>query len=358
MKSNIIIAQVIFIFSIVGCSGGHKESLCATDNASFAENVKTVEVSSVNQETELTLAGKVEYDPDRIINYVSPIHGLVERVYFSLGDKVQKGQTLFDIRSSDLSALQSELLAQEAELDVARRALMNAQSMYDDKMVSDKDLLEAKAKFRQTEAAYERARNDMSSWHSRGDGTFSILAPMSGYIVGKQVASGSPVSTESSPLFVIADLSKVWITANVYASDLTQVQENMLVEITALAYPGETFEGKINAMSQVFDPEEKVLKARIAMTNANLKFKPEMAVLIRLKNKTAIQRLAVPSNSVIFDDNKYFVVVEEETGKYSVRHVELAGSYDQLTYISKGLKNNEKVVIENQLLIYESMSGK
>lgn len=351
---------LIFFGFFVSCSPNEKQSEPTEKeviNWKFPESVKTEKAVLSDQETELTLTGKVEYDPEKVIHYVPLVHGMVERTYFSLGDKVQKGQTLMDIRSLELSALLSESISLESELAVEQRNLQSVQGMYDDKMLSEKALLEAQSKFRQVQTACERAKNDLSLYRHKDGGVFSILAPMSGYIVDKQVASGSPVSSEGNPLFTVADLSKVWITVNVYAGDLQHVQEGTPVKITALSYPNEMFDGKIDALSQVFDPEEKVLKARIVMPNVNLKFKPEMSVVIHLKNKAAGQQIAIPSDALIFDGNQYFVVVENTGKQFEAKEVTLNGHLDKTAYIHSGLSEGEKVVVKNQLLIYEGLKG-
>lgn len=326
-------------------------------NQAFLDKVETVKATLSNQHEELTLTGKVEYNPDNIISYVPLISGIVERSYFSLGDRVQKGQTLLDIRSSDLSSLESEYINSESEVKVARRELQTAQSMFEDGMLSEKELFEAQAQLRQAEANLAKTKNDMSSYGTKkGNGTFSIKSPITGYIVDKKVSSGSPVSSDSDPLFVVADLTNVWITANVYASNLLFVKEGMEVDITTLSYPGEVFNGKINALSQIFDPEEKVLKARIVMSNKEMKFKPEMSVVIQLKNGTENRLVSVPSDALVFDDNRYFVVVEESSGNFKSKEVTLQGHNRKTTYIRSGISEGENVVVKNQLLIYSGLN--
>lgn len=327
-------------------------------NEAFLKTVKTVEAQKSNQNEELTLSGKVEYDPDKIINYVSLVNGIADRTYFSLGDRVQKGQNLLDVRSSELSSLQSDLVKAESEIKIAERELKTARSMYQDNMLSEKELLEAESKLKQEQADYQKIKNDMNvQGVSKGNGMFSIKAPMSGFVVNKNVSSGSTVSPDSDPLFTIADLSTVWITANVYAGNLLSVKQGMDVDITTLSYPGEIFKGKISAISQVFDPEEKVLKARIVMPNKDLKFKPEMSAVIKLKNEINSQFISIPSDALIFDNDQYFVVVEESQGNYSIKEVILRGHNKKTTYISEGLTEGEKVVINNQLLIYSGLKG-
>jgi cobalt-zinc-cadmium efflux system membrane fusion protein len=272
---------------------------------------------------------------------------------------VQKGQPLFDMRSTELSALLSEKISLESEEIVAERELKTAQSMFDDKMISERELLEAEGKLRQVRAEINKIQANMNVFGTdKGNGVFSVSAPMSGYVVHKNVSSGSTVSADGNPIFTIADLSTVWITANVYASNLLAVREGMEVEITTLSYPDEVFYGKINSLSQIFDPEEKVLKARIIMDNRDLKLKPEMTMLVKVKDKTSQRLVSIPSDAVIFDDNLYFAVVEETAGEFAIRKVVLQGHHNQTSYILSGLSENESVVVNNQLLIYTWLKEK
>jgi len=327
-------------------------------NKEFLTTVKTQKPVFSSQNKELILSGKVECNPDKVVYYTPLISGVIERTYFSLGDKVRKGQPLLDVRSSDINAFQSDLISFEAEVKIAQRELQSVQALFDGNLMSERELIEATAKLKQAQAVYEKAQNDMSLYLDKGQGVFAIKSPMSGYIINKKATVGTPFSPDGDPIFTVADLSNVWVVANVYAGDLQFVKEGMPVEITTLAYPNEVFSCKIDALSQVFDSEERVLKARIAMSNEALKFKPEMFVVVRLKNKTDQNCLSIPSDAVIFDDNQYFVVVETSSDKFEIKAVQLQGHYQNTTYIRSGLDENDKVVIVNQLLIYSELKGK
>jgi cobalt-zinc-cadmium efflux system membrane fusion protein len=350
--------QVIYLlFLLSACTGGRNSSP-EQNRKTFATEVKTEKTQTSSQEEELTLSGKVEYDPDRVIHYVPLVSGVIERTYFSLGDKVQKGQLMLDIQSAELSALWSDYVSFEAEVELSRRKMQIAQSMYDNRLLSEKELLEARSVLKQAEASFERIQRDMSMYVHQDNGFFAIKAPMSGYVVDKRAVTGNPVSMDGGALFIIADLSNVWITANVYAGDLQFVREGMEARISTLSYPGEVFEGRINTLSQVFDPEEKVLKARIVMPNTGLKFKPEMAVIVTLKNQTANHLTSLPSNALIFDDNTYYVVVKTSPGNFQIKEVTPQSHYNKTTYLRTGLAENEEVVIENQLLLYAALREK
>lgn len=355
-QSKIYICFFIVLIFLFACSDKKTNPVSSDDTGKgFLQNVQTVKALSTNYEEELTLTGKVDYDPDKVINYVPLISGMVERTYFSFGDKVRKGQTLLDIRSADLSAFQSELISAEADIRIAKRELESAISMHNDKILSERELFEAEAKLKQAEAAFNRVKNDLTLYSSKQDGSFSIQSPIDGFIVEKNVSSGMPVSPDNGALFLVADLSTVWVVVNVYAGNLMFVKEGMNVDITTLSYPGEVFTGKVNSLSQVFDPEDKVLKARIKMPNNDLKLKPEMSVVVKLKKETSDKIISVPSEALVFDDNAYFVVVEDSPGNFEIREVEIYGAHDKRTYIHSGLKENESVVIKNQLLIYSGL---
>ena len=326
-------------------------------NKAFLQNVKTVEAVLSKQTQELVLTGEVDFNCDKIISFTPLVDGVIVRTYFSLDEKVQRGQPLFDMRSAELSALQSEKISLETEKKIAERELQAAQSMFEDNMVSEIELLEAKGNLRQIEAEISRIEADMQLFGTnRGNGIFTVHAPISGYIVQKQAPIGSTISPDSEePVFTVADLSTVVVTVNVHASNLLFVRRGMDVEITTFAYPDKVFHGTINTMSQVFDPEERVLNARIRMDNSDLLLKPGMFVLVTLKNETPQYFIAVPSDALIFDDNQYFVIVEETRGNFVIRNVVLQGQNNDTIYISAGLSEGENVVVKNQLLIYAGL---
>nr|WP_288210548.1 efflux RND transporter periplasmic adaptor subunit [uncultured Dysgonomonas sp.] len=360
MIKKYIAAFVLIPYLLISCAQKEDNKTQQPEQAkeAFLKDVKTIPAALSTQDQELTLAGKVECDPDKMINYAPLMNGVVDRTYFSLGDKVQCGQGMLDMRSTELSSIHSENISLEADVKLAERELKTAQSMYNDGMLSEKELMEAQGKLKQAQAALGKVKADASVYGIRNsNGSFSIKAPISGYVTAKNVSSGTTVSEGSDPLFTIADLSSVWIVANVYAGNLQFVHEGMDVEITSMSYPGEVFYGKISSVPQIFDSEEKVLKARIVMQNKDLKFKPEMSVVVKLKNETQIKSIALPSDALIFDDNKYFVVVEEAEGKFVYKEVTLQGHNNKTSYISSGVAEGENVVIRNQLLIFSGLKG-
>lgn len=359
LKYNLLTIGTILSLLFTACVSNNEPAGSPNNsqvNENFFPNIRTTTALYSNPGEELILTGNVEADPNREIRFVPLISGVIDKIYFSLGDKVQKGQTLIDIRSTELSTLQSEMVSLEAEVKIAERELKTAKEMYADNMLSEKELLEAEGKLKQNSAALEKVKTDMSVFGlNKGNGTFSIKAPMSGYITTKNASPGSTVSADGDPLFSIVDLNTVWVTANVYPSDVLFVREGMQAQITTLVYPGLKFTGSIHAVSQVFDPEEKVLKARIVMKNENLKLKPGMAAVIKLKNESKDKLIAIPSDALIFDNDRYFVITQENPGNYHIKEVTIQGHHNKTTYIASGLTDGETIVTRNQLLIFSQL---
>ena len=353
-KYIILIITSIALFSCMTKTQETKQQEEMFD-PSFLQNIEIGTVVIQNMEQQLKLTGKVDYDLDRIIRYISLVDGTVVSTHFHLGDRVESGQTMAVIRSAELSEMEAERKSLEAEIKTLTRELESVQSMHKDNLASQKDLLEAQSRLKQAEASLEKVGINLSLHGSSGsDGMFVIKSPIGGFVVSKDVAAGMPVAAASDPLFVVADISQVWIVANVYAGNLEFVKEGIPVEIRTRAYPDRIFHGKIDVMSQVFDSDEHVLKARIIMPNADLRLKPKMAVDLTLRDSSELKMAVVPSKALIFDDNRYFVVRQADHG-FAVAEVKLHSQTDGTSYIEAGLDADDRVVVKGNLMMYSKL---
>ena len=316
---------------LASCGENSRSSLPTRETVSdvFLQEVLTAKAELKRWQKEFTLAGKVVVDSDRTISYSPLVSGVVVKSYFSLGDYAEKGKRMVDIRSVELSSLQSELA-------VARQNLKGVESLHESGMATDKELVEARS-------TVGKLQSDFVLYGENQDnGVFSVKAPMSGYVIGKYCNPGTSFPESGGPLFSMADLQFV--------------REGQCVEITSVAYPAEVFKGKIDFLSQVFDSEDKALKVRITLPNPALKLKPEMPVVVKLFNDSNLELVAVPSSAVIFDNNGYYVVVGDET--FGIRKITPFARHNDFTYITEGIKAGEEVVIKNQLLMYNEIKGK
>src|SRR5690554_1060055 len=361
ITTHIIWVGIILLF-LQGCKDSEldvseaNQPYCLEGN--FKEKLE-FEVAMRQPVTEgIHLTGGVETNPDKVINFVSLVGGLISKANFSLGDEVEEGQVLAELRSTELSNLESELTSLESQIKVAKKNLKAVQSMYDDGISSKKDLTEAKSELAIYKSEKQKVTSHLNLFSASSEkGVFQIKAPTSGIVTAKSISAGTQISAEGEPLFTISDLSEVWIMVNIYATNVQNVATGMEVNITTLSYPDVTFKGKINAISQVLDSEAKVLKARIVLENKDLKLKPGMLVdVIALKDKKT-KAISVPTHAMVFDDNQNFVVVYKSDCEMEIRKVEIFSRNNGFTFISRGLEENEKIISKNQLLIYEQIKN-
>ncbi|MBW6482979.1 MAG: efflux RND transporter periplasmic adaptor subunit [Vicingaceae bacterium] len=306
----------------------------------------------------ISLTGAIEPNPDKVIHFVSLVSGIISNTNFSLGDKVTKGQVLAELRSTELSGLQSQSKTIVSQIKVAEKKLQSLQSMFDDGIASQKDLMEAQSELEVLKAEKERINTNLSLFSASPEkGVFQIKSPTTGIVTAKSISAGTQISAEGEPLFTISDLSEVWVLVNIYATNVVNIETGMQVNIKTLSYPDEIFEGKIATISQVLDVEAKVLKARVVLQNTNLKLKPGMIVDVTALKELKTEALSVPTSALVFDNNQNYVVVHKSDCEIEIRLVEILTKSNGVTFLSGGLNENEKIISKNHLLIYEQIKN-
>lgn len=352
--------RYIFILSLVfaGLSSCDTKPEQSPEKTSQTRLARPVEVETMTTKLEnvtqsIRLNGQIEYNPNQVVHYASLVNGIITKTFFSLGDKVRKGQVLAELRSSELSDLNAQAATLESQLTVANRKLSIAESMFTDRVSSEKDLFEAKSEVSILKTEIEKVKANLSLYNASTEkGVFQIKAPVSGYVVENNISGGTQINGNDSDLFTISDLSDVWVTTNVYAVDLPFVQKGMRADIKSKAYPGEIFDGVISEISQVFDPQERVLKARIRMPNKDLKLKPGLAIEAVIRKNLSETAIGVPVSSLIFHNNENYVLIQKQDKSLEPRKVTIDVQDEDRVFFKNGIAAGENVVIKNQLLLF------
>ncbi len=321
------------------------------------KDIKLVKAEILPIEESITLTGEVESNSDKTVPFVSLVDGIVTDTYFSLGDYVRKGQVLATVKSTAVNEMQDDTQTLQAQLAVAKRKLSSVEAMYKDDIASQKDLQEARSEVAILQSNISKTRKNMQLY-SAGGNTLQIKAPADGYVISKNVSKGMPVTAGGDQLFTISNLEPVWVMANVYATNMRNVYVDQPVVVKTLAYPDESFAGKIDNISQVFNENERVLKAKIIMDNNGMKLRPGMSADVILpinpQNKSA---LAIPAKALIFDNNQSYVVVYKKDCELEIRPVTEIASNSRYIYVEGNLKPGETIIASNGLLIYENMKN-
>lgn len=334
------------------------EQVCVSD--SMAKIIKIDTAKTTPMEDELALTGEVSFDENKVVKVFPFTSGQVTEVKVSLGDKVSKGQTLAVLRSADVAGNYTDLSSTKADLAISKRQMEQAEYLYKNGISSERDYVEAKENYAKALAANSKVQQQIAingGGNTNASGTLIIKAPADGFIVEKNISAGNFIRPDnSSSLFTISNMKDVWIWANVFETDIAKVKKGYDAHITTLAYPNKVFTGNVDEVSTVLDPDNKVMKVRIALSNNDMLLKPEMFTNVLITNKEASSSVAIPASAVIFDDSKNFVVVYNGKCNMRVQEVSVIKTVDNITYISNGLKPGDKVISQGQLLLYNALT--
>ena len=174
----------------------------------------------------------------------------------------------------------------------------------------------------------------------------------------RNINEGMQIRTDnSSNLFTISDLNTVWIWANVYESDISKIQAGNLVKASTISYPDLTFTGQIAKISNILDPESRVVKVRTEISNPGELLKPEMFATVEIYPKSPVHTLAVPTKAIFLEHNLNYIIIKKDN-KYAKRRVERGLQFDQVTEIKSGLAAGEVVVVDGALFVANEINIK
>ncbi len=327
----------------------------------MAKMIELDTVSNCSIDNTLTLSGQVSFNENNIIKVFPRSSGQVLESKVTLGDKVSKGQVLATIRSADIAGNYEDLSGAEADIAIAKTELDNQQSLYQSGIASEKDYNEAKQNYQKALAAkgkIESSLNINSGAHSSANGVYTLVSPINGYVVEKKINAGDFIRGDMGDnLFTISDLKNVWVWANVFEGDISRISEGEDVQVTTLAFPDKVYNGKIDKISQVLDPDNKAMKIRITLSNADLSLKPDMFAKVTVNTKASQQAMCIPFSSIITDDGKNYIVSYYSRDSLKVKQVDLIQVAGAKAFVNGDIKPGEKLVTKNQLLLYNALNA-
>ncbi len=306
---------------------------------------------------ELTLVGKVVPDENQIIKIFPLVGGNVEDVNAELGDNVKKGQKLATIRSGEVADFDRQMIQAQSDLLIAQKNLSSTEDLYESKLVPERDAITARQMVDKAQAEVSRMKEIFSIYGLSKSTNYTVKSPIDGFIISKNVNRGMQLRSDNSEaLFTVGQIADVWVLANVNESDIPRIKIGMTADVHTISFPDETFKGKIDKIYNVLDPETKAMQVRIQLNNVGFKLKPEMHATVTLNFEENNQMQAIPSQSIIFDRSKNWVMIFHSRSNIEARPVEVYRTLTNRAYISKGLKDGEQVISKNQLLIYNAIN--
>jgi cobalt-zinc-cadmium efflux system membrane fusion protein len=322
---------------------------------SLLKSVLMDTVKEASALSQLTLTGSIAPDENKMVKVFPLVSGVAQHVSVQLGDVVGKGQTLAVMKSAEMAGFTKDYIASEADVRNTRRIMESTEDLYKGGLASRKDLEQAKSDYQKAAAEGNRASAVISINKSNSNG-YVLKAPIAGFVVEKNLNSNTQVRADNNQnLFTIADLSTVYVLVNVYESDISKIQTGDPVKVTTLSYPDRTFNGKIDKIDNMLDPDNKVMHARIKIDNPGNLLKPGMFANILIRAKSGENLPEVSARALVFDNDKNYVIVVDGPAKVHIQPVEVAKTVEDRAYIRKGLKPGDRVVASRQVYMYESL---
>jgi cobalt-zinc-cadmium efflux system membrane fusion protein len=180
----------------------------------------------------------------------------------------------------------------------------------------------------------------------------ALIAPISGTITERKAGLGQVVQPGSGdPLFMIADLSSVWVNADLYEDQLANIKQGEPVKIKTPAYPNETFDARVDQVGATLDPDKHTVAVRCVVANAHGRLKPGMFATVVLRAAATETAITIPSSAIVVEGERRSIFIEESPGNYLKRIVETGTEIDGAVAIRTGLTEGERVVVRGSLLI-------
>jgi cobalt-zinc-cadmium efflux system membrane fusion protein len=327
---------------------------------------------------------KIAVDEDRSTPVFSPYAGRVTKLLARPGDSVTQGQPLFVIEAADTVQAQNDFVAATGGLNKAKSALdlaqlqdRRAKDLFEGRAVPLKDyqqtqatLIQAQNDLRSAQTALEAARNKLrilglteetiAAFQEKGriNPETTILAPIAGTVVQRKIGPGQYVNAGASdPVFVIGDLSTVWLTAFVRETEASAVAVGQEMTFNLLALPGRTLTARINYVATAIDPATRRLMVRATVDNADGQLKPEMFATVTIYAPGDQPSVGVPKQALIYEGGVVRVWVAHEDKTIELRQIMTGLTNGDLVEVRGNLKPGEQIVTKGSLFIDRAASG-
>lgn len=306
------------------------------------------------------LNGRLVWNEDRTVRLYSPFAGKVARILVQPGERVAAGQTLALIASPDFGQAQAEARRAESDYALAQQNLNRMRELVQNGVAARKDLNAAEAEHARAEAELQRARARVRLYGSSAhaiDQLYALKSPLSGVVVEKNINPGQELRPDqmvanAPALFVITDPEYLWAQLDAGERDLPKLKPGKTILVRTPAYPDESFEAKITAIADFFDPVTRTIKVRAALGNPQRRLKGEMFITAEVDHDTALE-LQVPAKAVFFAGERHFVFTDDGGGKYVRREVKTGDAYDGTVTVLAGLSQGQRVVTIGPLLLQQ-----
>ncbi|HLB05087.1 MAG TPA: efflux RND transporter periplasmic adaptor subunit, partial [Thermodesulfobacteriota bacterium] len=317
---------------------------------------------------ESSFPGKVSVNETRLAHVGPRIAGRAVEVFANLGDFIKKGQPVAVIDSPELGEAQSQYLKAKTNLQVAEKSYERAKIVVEGKVISTGEFQRREGEYlsatTEAKAAEDRLHllgmtDDEVSAIGKGhtiSSRVAIYAPVTGTVIERHLTLGEVVEP-AEPLFTIADLSNLWVIADIPENDISMVKKGQKVSVAVPSYPDAEFIGKVTYISDTVEPATRSVKVRAEVENLKGTLKPEMFATVKV-GTGKMDALAIPESAVQREGEKTIVFVAEDEITFQKRVVTLGPEVDGYHQVISGLEKGERIVTKGAFTLKsEGMKG-
>ena len=356
---------------LTGCSGKADETRPAAPadlgNVRLSDaqraHIQIHEVESAVFHRTIETTGVVDFDNDQATSVLAPFSGPVSRLLVSLGQQVKKGDALAAVDSPDFAAAISAYQKALATAQTNRKLADLDRDLLAHNGVARREAAQAETDAANAEADRDAALQELVSLQvpaatikeiqaggkvARVEGM--IRAPVAGTVVERLVTPGQLLEAGATPCFTVADLSRVWVMAQVFGADLAAVSVGDAADVNSIG--SKSFSGKVDNIAALVDPDTRAVAVRVVVDNPGDLLKKQMYVRVRLEARQESRGLLVPVSAILRDDeNLPFVYQLQTDGSLARRHVTLGSRTGDAYDIAEGLSAADKIVVDGALFL-------
>jgi membrane fusion protein, heavy metal efflux system len=304
----------------------------------------------------------IELNGDRVAKISARTSGRLVRISASQGEAVKTGQALAWFDSPDLGQAWAEYAKSKGRAELARKNLQREESLFGKKISPEKDVIRARQELAEAEADLAFANErfhllgiDIEHYENKRAGDqhplIAVTSPINGSVIERTATQGEVVSPEK-PLFTVADLSKLWVTIDIYEKDLSRIRPGTAVKVSTTAYAEKSFPGFISYLGEVMDEKTRTVKARVVVENAGKLLKPGMFASVLIESAGGTERLiTVPEEAVFLDGSRTYVFIQTGPEKFEMREIAVGRTLGKRLEVIGGLKKGEPIAVKGAFIL-------
>jgi len=325
-------------------------------NPALLRQLRILAVGQAEMRDSLRVPARVELNQQRMARIGAAVTGRIVEVRAMLGNTVRKGDILAVLDSAELGMAQADYLKSNSQVNLRRLAVARAQRLLQADVIAAAELQERQGQLHEAEVDL-RAATDRLRVMGMGEAALNrlaqqktinshtpIVASLDGTVIERNVTLGQVVQPADA-LYTVADLSHVWLVAEVPEQQAQWARQGDEASADIPALSGESISGRLIYVADLVNPETRTVTVRMDMANPDRRIKPQMLATLLIR-KAGTRQLVLPEAAVIRDENQDFVFVQTAPAHFELRRVRLGDSENAMRLVIGGLNTGDKVVVE------------